>query len=360
MVDHLDAPAPAHIMDWPAIFAGAAIAAGTTIVFTGFTAALGLGSVSAEPGHGMGAFVGALVAIFAFLTMVGSYALGGYVTGRMRTPTSGVRSDEAVARDGAHGLTMWAVSTLVGAFLAFGAVSGGVKTAADAAGSVVEAGGQAVGGALQGAGNIAGGVVSGAGQIVGGAAQGAGEAAGGGGLESMLPAGAQGNPLEYITDRLLRAQDTVPQQYSNEDIQREMVGIVGTVLRTGELGQEDRDYLARAIAARTNLSETEANGRVDEAVAEVTALREEAQRKLDQARQAADDAVAQAQAQADQLRAEAIDAAEKARRAASWGAFLLAMSALISGAAAFAAAIKGGADRDEGTVWRGLVHGPRA
>ena len=81
MVEHTDAAAPARIMDWPAIFAGAAIAAGTTVVFSGFTAALGLGSVSAEPRGGLGTFAAMLLAIFAFLTMVGSYALGGYITG---------------------------------------------------------------------------------------------------------------------------------------------------------------------------------------------------------------------------------------------------------------------------------------
>ena len=82
MDDRKEAAAPTHIMDWPAIFAGAAIAAGATIVFSGFTAALGLGSVSAEPRGGLGTLGAILLAIFAFLTLVGSYALGGYVTAR--------------------------------------------------------------------------------------------------------------------------------------------------------------------------------------------------------------------------------------------------------------------------------------
>ena len=381
MVESTDAAAPAHIMDWPAIFAGAAIAAGTTVVFSGFTAALGLGSVSAEPRGGLGTFAAILLAIFAFLTMVGSYALGGYIAGRMRTPFSGVSSDETMARDGVHGLTVWAVSTIIGAILAFAVVSGAVKTATSAAGSVVEAGGQAAGGALQGAGQVVGGVVSGVGQVaggavsgvgqlVGGAAQGIGQAAGSGSLSDMLPAEAQSNPMDYIVDRLLRPGESAPQQYSDEDIQREMADIVGTVLRTGDLPQEDRDYLKRSVAARTNLSEPEVNARVDEAINQVTAIRDEAQKKLDEARKAAEDAIAQAKDQAEKAQAEAekrvedakqaaIDAAEKARHAAVWAAFLLATSTLISGAAAFSAAIKGGKDRDAGTVWGGLLHRPR-
>ncbi|PZQ47625.1 MAG: hypothetical protein DI556_16795 [Rhodovulum sulfidophilum] len=308
----------------------------------------------------MGMFAGMLVAIFAFLTMIAAYALGGYVAGRMRTPVAGAGADEVAARDGVHGLTVWALSTIIGAVLAFGAVSGAVKTAADAAGATVQAGGQVVGGALQGAGQLAGGVVSGVGQMAGGAVQGAGEAAGGGGgLSDMLPPEARENPLDYITDRLLRPQESAPQPYSDADLRQQIAGIVGSVLRNGELSDDDRAYLARAVAARTNLSEAEANARIDDAVGEVTALRDAAQQRLDEAKAAATQARDEAQQRIDQAKQEAIAAAEKARRAAVWGACLLAVSSLIAGAAAFAAAIRGGRDRDAGTVWSGLLHGPR-
>lgn len=372
---------PTRVMDWPAIFAGVTIAAGATLVFSAFTAALGLGSISAEPGEGLGWFAAAIIGIFGFLAMVASYALGGYVAGRMRTPASGLGSDEVGARDGVHGLAVWGLSLIVGAILAFGAVSGGVRTATSAAGSVVEAGGQAVGGALQGAGQVAGGVVSGVGQvaggaisgvgqIAGGAAQGAGQAAGEGSLMDMLPAEARTNPAEYIVERLLRPEETSPEPYSDEDIRRQVTAIVGTVLRTGELPESDREYLARAVAARTDLSEDQVNTRIDEAVAEVTAMRDEAEQRLEQARQSAQEAADAAQAEAERLQAEAqerleqarqaaIDAAERARSASVWTAFLLAVSSLVAGAAAFAAAVKGGRDRDEGIVWRGLLHDRR-
>ena len=379
MVDPIRDEAPARsIMDWPAIFAGAAIAAGTTVVFTGFNAALGFGSFSAETGEGPGTFTMVLLGLFAFLTMIAAYALGGYVAGRMRTPVPGVGADETSARDGVHGLTMWAVSTLIGAILAFGAVSTGIRAAGSAAGTAVEASGSAVGGALQGAGQVAGGVVSGVGQVAGGAIsgvgqlaggamQGAGQAAGDGTLSDMLPQGAQQNPIEYITDRLMRPQDDTAQPYSDEDIQRQVTSIIGNVLRTGELSDPDRQYLARAIAARTNVSEADANARIDEAVQGVQDMRNEAQQRLDQAKQAATDAAQKAQDEAQRLRDEAeqrveqakqaaIDAAESARRGAVWTAFLLAASSLIAGAVSFVAAIRGGRDRDEGRVWAGLVH----
>ncbi|WP_295044262.1 hypothetical protein [uncultured Paracoccus sp.] len=372
---------PPRIMDWPAILSGAAIAAGTMVVFTGFTAAIGLGSVSAEPGEGLGTFASFLVGLFAFLGTLAAYGLGGYVAGRMRTPASGVADDETRARDGVHGLTVWAVGTLLGAVLTIGIVSGGVRAVGSAAGTVVEAGGSAVGGALQGAGQVAGGVVggvgqvaggviSGAGQAAGGALQGAGEAANSDTLQDMLPEGLQQNPLDYVTDRLLRPEETAPDAFSDDAIRSEVSGIVGTVLRTGELPDEDRDYLIRAVAARTQLSQSEVEARVDQAVTEVQDLRAEAEQRLEDARVQAQEAIDAAQAEAQRLQAEAeqrieearqaaIDAAEAARSAAVWSAFLLAASTLIAGAVAFLAAIRGGKDRDEGRIWAGLHRGLR-
>ncbi len=382
MVDPIRDDAPARsIMDWPAIFAGAAIAAGITVVFTGFNAALGFGSFSVRTGEGPGTFTAILLGLFAFLTMLAAYGLGGYVAGRMRTPVPGVGADEVTARDGAHGLTMWAVSTLIGAILAFGAVSASLRVAGGAAGTAVEATGQAVGGTLSGAGQVAGGVISGVGQvaggaisgvgqIAGGAVQGAGQAMGDGTLSDMLPEGARGNPLEYITERLTRPAGDGAQPYSDEDIQRQVTSIIGNVLSTGELSDADRDFLAKAIAARTNTSEADANARIDEAVKAAQDIRNEAQQRLDQAKQAATDAAQKAQDEANKLRDEAekrleeakqaaIDAAETARRGAVWTAFALAASSLISAVVAFLAAIRGGRDRDEGRVWGGLVHGRR-
>lgn len=372
---------PRRIMDWPAVLSGAAIAAAAMVVFTGFTAAIGLGSISAEQNEGLGTFAAVLVGLFAFLSTLGAYALGGYVSGRMRTPASGIGADETRARDGVHGLTVWAVGTLVSAILTIGVVSGGVRAVGSAAGTVVEAGGSAVGGALQGAGQlaggviggvgqVAGGVISGAGQAAGGALQGAGQAADSGTLQDMLPEGMQQNPLDYISDRLLRAEETAPNAFSDEAIRNQVAGIVGTVLRTGELPQEDRDYLIRAVAARTQLSQPQVEARVDQAVTEVQTLRAEAEQRLEDARVQAQEAIDTAQAEAQRLQQEAeqrleearqaaIDAAEAARSAAVWSAFLLAASTLIAGVVAFLAAIRGGRDRDEGRVWSGLHRGVR-
>lgn len=350
-------------VDWPAILSGAAIAAAASIVFTGFTAALGLGSVSAEPGEGLGWFALALIAAFAFIAMVAVYGLGGYVAGRMRR--RGLTSeDEVEARDGIHGLTVWSIGVILSGILAAGAVSDGVRAAGNAAGTAVEAAGGAVGGALQGAGQLAGGVVGGAGQLAGGAVSGAGELAGG----AMTGASEMGgDPLEYVSDRFFRGEAAAPGEFSDEAIRREFISIMGTLLRTGEIPEDDLDYLRDALAARTDLTPAQIDARVENAVTQVQDLRAEAEARIEDARTRAEEALAQAEAEAAQLQAAAeqqlqeardaaIEAAETARRAAVWTALFLAVSALVAGLAAWMGAIKGGHDRDAGRVWGGLTH----
>lgn len=352
-------------VDWASVLAGAAIATGASLVFTGFTAAIGLGSVSAEEGEGLGTFALILVGLFAFVSMVAVYGLGGYIAGRMRKRSS-TAEDEVEARDGIHGLTVWGLGMLLTGILAAGAVSSGVRAAGDAAGTAVQAAGSAVGGVAQGAGQLAGGVVGGVGQVAGGALSGVGQLAGGAASAVGGEGNMGGNPLDYLTDRFLRGEQAAPDQFSNEQIRSEIVNILGTVLRTGEVPEDDLDYLRDALAARTELTPAQIDNRVEQAIQQAQDLRAEAQQRLEEAQAQAEEAVAAAEARAAELRAEAeqrlqeardqaVEAAESARRGAVWSALFFAVSALIAGLAAWMGAIKGGHDRDAGRVWTGLT-----
>lgn len=358
----LNGDAPRSHVDWPSILAGAAIATGASVVFTGFTAALGFGSVSAETGEGLGTFALILVGLFAFVAMLAVYGLGGYVAGRMRTRTS-TSEDEAEARDGIHGLTVWAIGMILTGILAAGAVTSGVRAAGNAAATAVEAAGAAVGGTLQGAGQLAGGVAGGAGQIAGGAISGVGQLAGG---AVDAADGNDGNPLDYVTDRLLRSEAAAPAQFSDDQIRSQVGNILATVLRTGDVPEDDLDYLRDALAARTDLTPAQIDNRVEQAVTQAQDLRTEAEARLTEARDRAEATLADAEARAQELRAEAelrltearqqaVEAVESARRAAVWTALFLAVSSLIAGLAAWLGAIKGGQDRDAGRVWSGLT-----
>ena len=123
------------------------------------------------------------------------------------------------------------------------------------------------------------------------------------------------------------------------------------IYRTGEVNDADRAYMVSAVAARTDMSQAEAQTRVDQVI---TGAQE--------ARQMAADAIetvkAEAQQMADDTKAAAVEAARVARNAAILTAFTLAAAALLAGISAFAGSVHGGRDRDEGRIFYGFrYHG---
>src|SRR5690606_15824719 len=121
------------------------------------------------------------------------------------------------------------------------------------------------------------GAVSGVGMAAGGLAQGAGQAAAPA-IEDMLPQGLRSNPMDYFADTLLRSSSqtmTVAGQepQNNADFQRQVVGILGNLLTTGEIEDAERTWLTNQIAARTGLSQLDAQNRVNQTVERVNTLR---------------------------------------------------------------------------------------
>lgn len=349
-------------VDWAAVFAGGVVSTGVAIVLTSFAAGLGLGSVTIGADGGISITWLIVTALFVVISMVASYTLGGYVTGRMRRPIGGTTRDEVTVRDGINGMVVWGLGMIITAFIATSLITGGAKVAGSAAATAVEATGSAVGGAMQGAGQLAGGAISGVGQAVGGVAQGAGQAAGPT-LSDMMPQGMQSNPMDYITDTLLRPDGQNPMTTLQQDAQsnmdasqRQIVAILGNVLRTGEISDDDSAYLRQQVAARTGMSEQQVQSRVDQAVERVQAIRTEAQQKLDDAKAKAEQLKADAAQKLEEAKTQAAEAAEKARVTGILTAFLLAAAALVAGAASYIGAVKGGRDRDEGRIWGGLAY----
>ena len=124
-------------VSWGAIFAGVFTALATSIVLT--TLAAGFGLSLATPGVDSGEGVRGF-SPESGAWMVGCQALsaafGGFITGRLRTQWSSIHNDEAHFRDTAHGLIVWAASTVIGVILAAmvlaplaGAASGAVAVA---------------------------------------------------------------------------------------------------------------------------------------------------------------------------------------------------------------------------------------
>ena len=73
-----------------------------------------------------------MAAIWLIVTQWLSSAFGGYLTGRLRTKWVGIRTDEVLFRDTAHGLLAWALATLLmAALISVGsAATAGVAAAA--------------------------------------------------------------------------------------------------------------------------------------------------------------------------------------------------------------------------------------
>jgi hypothetical protein len=106
-------------VSWGAIFAGAVAALALSFVLLALAAGFGLKLGSPWPGARPSPaeftpFLGAWMIVVQVLAS----ALGGYLAGRLRTKWLHVHSHEVHFRDTAHGLLVWALSTVAGVVLA--------------------------------------------------------------------------------------------------------------------------------------------------------------------------------------------------------------------------------------------------
>ena len=106
-------------ISWSAIIAGAATAVAASFVMLALATGFGLKVAAPWPAagatfEGFNPTLGAILVVIQVL----SAALGGYLAGRLRTTWVNVHSHEVHFRDTAHGLIVWAVSTVAGVGLA--------------------------------------------------------------------------------------------------------------------------------------------------------------------------------------------------------------------------------------------------
>lgn len=233
-------------MDWPAIFAGAALAAALSLVLLTFGAALGLSLTSAHQGQSAPLFwIGVLGGLWLLWVQVSASLAGGYLAGRMRRRHGDATEYESDVRDGAHGLVVWAVATLAAGVLAYSGTMG----AATAVGQTAAAATSAVGSTVSGVADAL-------------------------------------DPNDLLIDRALRG---APGAAPVDEATR---GEVGRVLLSAALSDEglteaDRQYLVSIAAQRAGIAPEEAQARIDEAVAQARQFEEEARAAADHARRSA-------------------------------------------------------------------------
>ena len=106
-------------LEWSPIVLGAVTASAVASILITFGTAIGLGVSSASPTWRDTSFaLWLLSGIFLVLTALVSFASGGYLAGRMRSPYAPAAAEDVERRDGWHGLGSWALAILIGAIIA--------------------------------------------------------------------------------------------------------------------------------------------------------------------------------------------------------------------------------------------------
>ncbi len=281
-------------VSWAAIGAGGVAAAALALVLVSFGAGLGLSAISPWSDSGISASTFKTGSgIYLVIAAVMSSAVGGYLAARLRTRWAGINTHEAFFRDTAHGFLAWALATLLGA----GALSSATAYLAN------------------------------------------GAAAGFAGGESQTAQSV--NPADVSVDKLFRASPSMQASSSspasvdsstantnapsgaNAGPSRvEVLRLWRASFRDNQdLSASDKAYVAQVVAARTGLSQADAEKRVNDVIT------------------------------------EAKTAADNTRKGAAKLSFWLTAAMLFGAFAASLAAVEGGSLRD-GT-WNDRVLTPR-
>ncbi len=226
----VEAAASRGYVDWGAVLAGTALTLALSLVLLTFGSAIGLSVASFQPGEGVSLFwFGIASGIWFIWVAITCFGAGGYLAGRLRRRVSGASVDEAEVRDGAHGLVVWAVATIIAAVLGASGVSGVLSSAGAATGTAAQAAADAVGG-----------------------------------------------DVSFIGTRLMQGQNA---DQATEVLKR--------TLADGQISAEDRDYLVGMVAKSTGQPPEQVQAQVDRAVAEAKDFYAKALATAEQARVAA-------------------------------------------------------------------------
>jgi len=239
-------------LTWGPVIGGATAACAISLILLLLGSGVGLTMVSPWGGESASfTTVSVTAAIWFVIVQWLSSALGGYLTGRLRTKWAGVHTDEVFFRDTAHGFLSWALATVVVAGLAGSAfsspVGGGVQVASVATTATVGAAAAAAG-------------------------------------SDAAPDPATG----YFTDMLLRPQDGAARAQSDGTAAAaEVSRILVQGAAKGEVGEADRAYVATIVASRANIPPEEARARVDQVLQQIEDAKNAALQAADEARKSA-------------------------------------------------------------------------
>ena len=230
-------------VSWAAVIGGAFVTAAFALVLIILGVGFGLSWISPWAGAGASSkAISASAIVWLIATQAIASGLGGYLVGRLRVKWPTVHTHEVYFRDTAHGLLVWAVAVVITAAFLGSAVSFIVGRATKLAATTAAVGAVA---ATPGGGETVPGLTGNP----------RAEAAPMPGPQSVLA--TRGG---YLTDLLLRGDRNA----ADAGLARLELGhILAEGLRQGTLPEADRTYAAQGIAARTGLSQADAEKRVD-------------------------------------------------------------------------------------------------
>jgi hypothetical protein len=227
-------------VSWAAIAACAVAAAALALILIAFGAGLGLSAISPWSDSGVSASFKAGSGIYLVIVAVMSSAVGGYLAARLRTKWVGIHTNEAFFRDTAHGFLAWAFATLLSAsalssataFLASGTAAGLGAAASQATRSVNPA------------------------DIY---------------VDKLFRASppAQATPASPSSSDSGGTSPTAPNVTNAGQSRAEVLRLWTASFRDSQdLSTVDKAYVAQVVAARTGLSQADAEKRVNDVIVE--------------------------------------------------------------------------------------------
>jgi hypothetical protein len=123
-------------VDWRAVIAGAVVASGISLTLLAFGAAIGLSVASSSPTWRQSSpWLWLLSGLYLVFVALAGFGFGGFVAGRMRSPSLAPDVPEAEFRDSMHGVCAWALTVLIAAIFALGGLAMGSRILAPSSGT---------------------------------------------------------------------------------------------------------------------------------------------------------------------------------------------------------------------------------
>jgi hypothetical protein len=218
---------------WQSILAGAFAATALSVILLFLGSGLGLATMSPWDHADFTVMEFSVTAAIWLIVMQWvSSAMGGYLSGRLRTKWTGLHTDEVLFRDTAHGFMAWAVATVITVAVLTSAMSsivgGGAKIATAAAATAAAS------------------------------------------EESTVST----DPVSYYIDNLYRTSKPA----TSADNRAETFRIVAKGVKNGSFSDADKSYMADLIVARTGVTRSEATTRVDAMETDIEAAKATAEK----------------------------------------------------------------------------------